>query len=187
MISLPNIPTDNLYKFCFVGGIILLLFSGYLKFTSTNALTDIEESQDLIAWEMKQDSAQGAREKKIASIKSKYLDSNKKDLIKELDSLNSNSLRSMSRLESLYRKNLATLTKIKEGKNLNEYASTIRFIGVILTAVGAFGWYFRNQQVQDKLLAVQLKSAQIDLKLAEIKLEEQKDKEATKSDNLPES
>jgi len=47
MTPLPTLPTDNLYKFCAISGLAIILVSGYASWSITNALFKLKNQQTL--------------------------------------------------------------------------------------------------------------------------------------------
>lgn len=172
MFSLPTIPTDNLYKFAFIGGIVLLIFSSYLNYEAGKELSEIKQERKQIDIEFKIDSLKIVRlitidtlqDRKSYSLKDIPKRQYKNYTVEPLDTA----------MVNLYKRGMTRLhtTDIKwdSFSTLKFYGAVCMFIGLVMTILGGVAWYHYVQQYQDVLLQLQLDKAQQDLALVKLDL-----------------
>lgn len=182
MIALPNIPTDNLYKFCFVAGIILILSAAYLNYLADKLNLSALEQTVLLEYDLHLQKSDNDRLRKVDSLLSDTTTDGRaffksdfyKDDIKPL--MNSN------RLDSITKLNAKMNATIDEAKSVATISNLLLLLGFALTTIGGACWYLLNQKVQDNLLNVQLRSAEIELETLEIRLQDLKNKNVDVAD-----
>lgn len=182
MIPIPNLPTDSLYKFMFVGGLVMIISGYYLNHNLQNEvledLNKIHSSQieyrlftSLDSIRDKTSSRKFDREyNKIShSLKNNNLESAQKSTIK-LDSLLEKDLQVMEKLISSRIKSAQDSVKLVEiGYSLNEVSKLYKYLmilGTIINFVGGICWYKKIQEPQDRMTKIQLEMMEIELEKA---------------------
>ncbi|RKR82649.1 hypothetical protein BDD43_2834 [Mucilaginibacter gracilis] len=168
MFNIPTLPTDSLYKFMFIGGIVLILFS---FFTMNRASDDIKlkrKAADSL-------SATIRTRNKIDSLKSRWFDRNLNSHIfttEELKSQIENERKNLIDFISLsdaYEKKALDLIKDEHKIDLiSFFMGVLIVVGITFTIVGGCQWYIKIQIPQDRLLQIQLQLAETELKNAKI-------------------
>jgi hypothetical protein len=192
MLTLPTLPTDNLYKFIFLAGLVLIIYSSYIGEkhlsntinidTSLDSLDAIQKSNSrTLDYKIKEakeltdriknnvyilDSLTNANKKK-QSIKFKQLRS---EVQTDLKTVNEEVIR-IKDLRSKFDKqavsHLNEARKLITSKVYSEFAIKTQYvffmIGLISFIVGALSWLFIVQRPQDELNKIQLKLAQLEL------------------------
>ncbi len=142
----PNLPTDNLYKFMALSGLILFVFSFFVPFWLMHNIKlktlEIKEELDLL------------------DIEEKYL----KEIHEDIEALPSNKRRKAiklneERFKDYSKKLMQTRRKVETMKYLDSMRRDIRILalvgislGVIFTYCGFFLWYKRLQKYQDQII-----------------------------------
>ncbi|CAZ96801.1 hypothetical protein [Zobellia galactanivorans] len=125
-MKIPNLPTDNLYKFLSIFGLILFVFGTYLYNTKPNEIY------------LKVDDY---------NVKNQILKTNtEKDSIINLHQELINEKIKLNVLEEQINRDIKRLPK-----ELKMY-SVIAIIGLIMIGFGFFKWYFKTQYYNDKIL-----------------------------------
>jgi hypothetical protein len=169
MLSLPTLPTDSLYKFLFVSGIIMIFFGVYLKtfreddgyddFWKLNMLKNkkIDSLFDINGIIKKMDDSAERKYREGIKINSdgtkttpsptnfvnypKIFELNKKSYQLKQDSLYYN-----TKMYLISEKNF----------NIKNEGLVLIFIGTIIAVFGGLFWYKYIQRPQDKLLSIQI-------------------------------
>lgn len=155
----PNLPTDNLYKFIALSGLVLTLFCGAFTIQRTEALGNsvYKNSIEFSEWKIKNDFLS----KQIIGVE------------KELTALEQKENPTKEEVEKLRKKHEQNKTKLLENEILkekvrlaNEYSnsqssqlkkyyfwgSITSFFSLVFSAFGFSSWYFKVQRYQDKIL-----------------------------------
>lgn len=161
----PNLPTDNLYKFVFVGCLFLIGLIVYGRIKKEDLLT---ESYDKYFIEnIKQDLQYKSLQEEYKSINNEidywkaeggnnYL--RKRDSLRSLIRPYSAKLKVFEENDKILSKNLQIICEKKKEFEKEKFWSNcyIAIIGAIATASGFF-WYFKLQILQDKILKQELR------------------------------
>jgi len=181
MFSLPNLPTDSLYKFLFLSGIVLFAISTVM--TSQRYSESIEhlnridsvwkiDTLKLVQYRIERKTLK----EKIDALKTgKKLtkpDSNKlKDLITERISLNKKYAIDSIRFESV-RFSFLNFYKVLDHSKPDIIFQL--FTSLIMIITGLIGWYWFQQKNQDELSDLQVKLSELEYKTALLKYEKLK-------------
>jgi len=174
MINLPNLPTDSLYKFTFMGGIVLLLSSLFLLKDNYSQVTSMLTNADSVikSHRVQSEASFKIQEAKLKVLENAYhagnrilgkdsillsrpipemiLKNRKRDLEESELVANKDSIRKMQQFhdETLIR-------HLIKAEYTNWHLFLIWVIlttGALMTSYGCFMWYYRIQLPQDKLL-----------------------------------
>jgi hypothetical protein len=181
MFSLPTLPTDSLYKFCFVSGIILLLFSVFLKFSANKITFQATEDRKIINEDFRIDSVINSRTTVEDSLKG-YQSLKLSEIKKEdypLYKLRPVDSSSINRLSAMRKKNNENIIRLNDALHFYDYSNSLLALSLVMIAYGGGFWFHNVQKIQDRLLKVQLNTAQIELELAQLNLDK------VKSEHLP--
>lgn len=175
-----QIPTDSLYKFCAITGIITILFSIYLPYsifidTNKQLITmkyeatklnlevnytneDIKEISENVKEMDKELTILENKSIKLTEIEIKRL----KDFAKEFN-IKNNSLKKLIREHEIKVEQLkATQEKLETILNFSDFILKIgnfgRVLGFILSCFGFIMWYKKIQKPQDELILKSLKN-----------------------------
>ncbi len=182
MIPIPNLPTDSLYKFIFVGGVLMILSSFYLLNQKSDTLYDsiknsdaiqlklqTEDSLDTLLAKQYLDEFQIHKKQAEFYVSHNLVDSAERRLSKMRD-LQNGTLRLLKKANAKY---LMSTSEIKILDNIQkQYNNDVRllyvllFLGLVLTTCGYFGWQYRIQIPQDRMTKIQLELMEIQLKKA---------------------
>lgn len=167
-MTLPNLPTDNLYKFIFLAGLTIIFSSIILYVTQSY---QIEGKLDLLEIEAASadmevtflDEDADLLMGKVENIERKHLMINKG----ELDSIqkNNNELRTISRRVKLNRSlnnvKLQILKReIKKLTFMSIWTPIAAFIGALIALWSGFKWYYLVQKPMDQKIQFELKELQ---------------------------
>jgi len=190
MFALPNLPTDSLYKFIFITGLISVFYSSYLSRRNQDYDNKLAVSIDSLTFLMGQ---------QMISTKADLMQS-KNNTERTLDRLDYLKTIDKSRLDSFQGKhfdeeideagkiidkstvisdsvqkilnhysaesNLADMkykiTKSNRNKNQTEVDNYFKY-GIMMIVLGFFFWFYRIQIPQDELQNVQLELAKMEL------------------------
>ena len=136
MITLPSLPTDNLYKFIAISGLVLVVTSAVIIWSHDKALTSIVQEQ------ARRTSLLAAERKQV--IDTQALPEQKKTEIAEIE----------AQLKSGYK-----VFDIALGA-ANFYgflALGLDLVGLLAAAIGFWLWYTRVQVHHDRILAAHAK------------------------------
>ena len=141
-MELPNLPTDNMYKFMAFSGLAILLFTFYFGYTQAieikNKINEIELEKNLLALEIKQYGALMERLKKSGNTTSEQLNESEKVL------------NEMERRGVIINEKERILKYLIRSVNQLNYVILISLIvGSLLFAIGCRLWYKRVQYYQD--------------------------------------
>jgi cell division protein FtsX len=164
-MELPNLPTDNFYKFFTVGGLAMALTAIYFQVSlfqpySDSVVTQLEASRaysrklDAHLADMRANEVQHTING-ISKTDRLKLDAENKRLIEQLRTLAS---------EQNPANDLKHTANIRVAeKRFYEWEMALRCAyggGALLLLTGLGGWYFRHQRFQDELLRVELNQKQ---------------------------
>lgn len=169
-------PTDSLYKFCAISGIVVILFSIYYPHTliidlscKVNDVTqEIEVNMVNSAYlkskiiQMKEilSNAKSQQRGDYVSDPNKlelaYSDSEIKDLLMKIEEMNRDIGIASATLEHNHEETGELLSEIKKIKWLSLTAGVL---GCLLASYGFRRWYYRIQIYQDRMLATSSKRA----------------------------
>jgi hypothetical protein len=154
MLPLPSPPTDNVYKFASIAGLLLLAIG--LVLPSFIEQDRVENTFKLV---------KEAQERRIDYIfklvevvqKDKFIDSEEK-LKKEMTRIDDSLREMMAKDGHLLNAEIDRRNRITE-KRLADLLY-VRTIGALLMAVGFVLWYFRVQRHQDRILKAEVVKAE---------------------------
>lgn len=153
------LPLNNLYKFLFWSGLLLIAFSFYLKQKTTDNLYVELYKQDSITNGLMGDKAvlttyleylerTAERNRSSAGFEKKLLEA-KSDLEKKQVELN-NATSKEKRLNQKY-------------ESTGETVKTLYIIGLIAFSLGGFAWLFKVQIPQENIISMQKKLLELEL------------------------
>lgn len=167
----PSLPTDNLYKFSFVGSLFLIILIVYSNMKKEELLTD---TYNQFAIEnIKQDNVLKENEYLLKSIKYEVdnmeswntYTSRKGDSLKSLLNEYSKKLMEVKGENSILRQNIKSVEKkLVNFYQAKKFWNTLIFILSITMVLSGIGWYFKVQYYQDTILKNEslLKQNQVD-------------------------
>jgi hypothetical protein len=151
---MPSLPTDNLYKFISISGILLLIFCGHLHWnTRQNLLQNIENLEAEVDVLSFQHNTLSDDLKKIeGSIYKQKTNSPIEDpKIKEQSKIQNEILVKAILLKG----KLKSIRRVaKDSENLFFFSTFIGIIGVFLSILGFCNWYYKIQVHLDKKIIV---------------------------------
>jgi len=162
-MQLPNLPTDNLYKFIAISGLLLIFLSTVLPLWLIHnmelELIETEEERDFISYELEILN----NEIKLLEKQEEFLQALSSNTKRDLTKLNNKETKDIGKAEQKtidIRKELMK-SKIKSEK-LSYLVSEItklklvifigNFIGIMFTSYGFSLWYRRLQKYQDEII-----------------------------------
>lgn len=143
---MPNLPTDNLYKFMALSGLFLFCFSLYFITTKVDALEE-RVYKDGIAyseWKVKAEALEKeidhlTTEKSLAAQKS----------IEVNESLKSKLLEHNINLAKVKHATLYSKNNLEQIKHYQQIGFWLKVVSLLLSIFGFALWYFRVQKYQD--------------------------------------
>ena len=164
-MTIPSLPTDNLYKFLALAGLLLLVFALVYPLDRLTELqlkqTKIDTEWQTLALEVSRLAEDSAGVRGEVDRLQKNPNANIQDTKGALDSIATIS----DRLHTLQIKQISLNGKGQEIKIVSGDIFFMRkllvfgfLLGGILALIGFLGWYFRVQKPQDMLLRKSLKS-----------------------------
>ena len=126
-MNLPNLPTDNLYKFMALSGLFLIIFSFTLVLLQANRSQDIHRELKRLSTIMELKNFQNERDKKLGENIVENLGQSRK-LLEELKFI------------------------LEQKPKYMAFFVIFMLIGVILSITGFQLWYSRVQRYQDILI-----------------------------------
>jgi hypothetical protein len=172
MFSLPSIPTDSFYKFCFVSGIILMLFSGFLLYSSNKMKFQSKMDAEQIKLDFERDSSLASNKAVSDSVVNarRVKSTDSKVANKQVQVTHTPNLEYLVKLDSIYTQiNRSNALANDSGVQLT-FSFALLVIGTIMMVYGGHTWHRKVQLIQDELLNVQLQTSQIELQLAQLNL-----------------
>lgn len=162
-MTLPSLPTDNLYKFLALAGLFLAVF-GYVY--PTNRLTELQIKQASIETEwsvlnvemdrLKADTADVERSLRRLEAEA---ETEPTEARRNAAKISADGKKLRERLHELEIKKIGLEGKDRETKIVQAEISSARtllnvcvVVGVLLTGLGFVSWYFRVQRLQDQQL-----------------------------------
>lgn len=146
-MNLPNLPTDNLYKFMAIAGLALIGYCGFFAYQQV--------------WELELQILRTETEEKIIAEEWKILNKNLDRLIERGKTTESEWRDVIERALVVITKDIQTKGKKKENDLLNKQLTkhyAILWIGIIggilLCSFGFFFWYNRIQKPNDLLMNI---------------------------------
>jgi hypothetical protein len=198
-MNLPQIPTDNFYKFLNLGGLTLfvsclmasILFTiktqekwdNYLIEIEKNSANDFENIAQKISWERKTDILKGMIQKKY-KLKFYPFSPTETDTLKNfkefyLDFLAyDNANMKIEEFDHKIKSSKANLKQIETETTKNSTTwvkydatlATLSLLGLVLFVVGGFLWYYQSQRFIDKQLVLESTHGKVfDIKLESAK------------------
>jgi hypothetical protein len=179
MLSLPTLPTDSLYKFLFIGGIILCAFCGYYSYERDNRVSIQDKKLDSLR--ILSDASIGVNMLKLDSAKivnnikgregkptqrqwAKYLIAQQRILTE---------LRRDSVMWEQEKLNSKYIKKTYEAQEqIYQFAT---FLASMMVACGIMFWFWYHQKHQDSIAEIQVKLMQLQLETAQIELKKLKE------------
>jgi hypothetical protein len=166
LATLPNPPTDNIYKFCALAGTVILILSFYFPlesyYNACEKFDTVESKQEVIIIELdylkkKVDSTKKIIDNSIAEQNEvRIVDKNKLTIryseseIKQMISEQQESARNISI------KNAELKSLIKEANRLASISGTMKFLSLLtivlgstLAVYGYLSWYYKIQKYED--------------------------------------
>lgn len=172
-MNIPNLPTDNLYKFLSLAGIVVVIMAVYFTVTKVSEVSDkimdVQEGQDIVSENIKSlerlvellekivDNSiaelKGERKKDDKKLELVYSESEIKNLMSEIrDSLAKIGVEKV-RVEA----NTKRLTELHErSKKISHWGVFFIAIGMIMANFGFYLWYTRVQKPLDCILKREL-------------------------------
>jgi hypothetical protein len=148
-MTLPTLPTDNLYKFLAIGGLTFILASGWLTSDAQFRRIDLVskemqshlERRDKVIWNLVDHAIQehGTQEARLKSLEMS-------------DPFLQKQLRQM---DEQYNKGINLIHD--EVDTLIVMLSWVELVGLVLTPLGFGLWWFKVQRLQDQLLQTECK------------------------------
>ena len=143
-MKLPTLPTDNLYKFLALTGLVVALASVIFPYSK-----EYDSAIDMM---------EILQERKLLVIETKYLKV-EVEAIRKTETHGDASIQLLEKLKEIELRD-ALLTAKREQQDyiqlhielLNKYSKRSFVIGIILSALGFLLWYFKVQRYQDKRL-----------------------------------
>ena len=160
MFTTPTIPTDSLYKFLLVGGIVLMLASPYFYFKNqanfSNKLDKTDSTMTYIYYN------QSRLTKELNSFNRKYtsIKLNNNYTQKNIDSLKEQLEELVNFQDSLHNK--FEMVKVNRDYEQSIYGiidsclMLMLTIGIIMCGYGFYNWLVKVQNLQDKLLELEV-------------------------------
>jgi len=151
-MNMPNLPTDNLYKFLALAGLAIAVLSFW---HAEGKLSEIKYKiasleGDVGLMKVYEDALQKNRDSIRASIKRKSVsDEEMKELYKQHHEY-------LLKNAEFQAKTKFVLVLIEEGKRVSTLSIWIETIGVLISYIGFQLWYIRVQKPNDMLLRKQL-------------------------------
>lgn len=147
MLQVPTLPTDSLYKFLFVFGIVLIISSQFIgDHLLENYNQSLKKDTELIAEHVNK--IDGLQQE----IADKGLSTQKKDSLQLLYKIEvASASRFMKRFED---------QNSMDRYLVNSNVSSLNFalyLGYTLALLGSILWYVKIQYIQDRILKLQLK------------------------------
>ena len=157
-MNVPSLPTDNLYKFLAIFGIVICIFSIYIYQNKYNLYTEefFEVRKEFAKYGPMLDRVTLLLERIETDPSDKSLPENKKLFAATLDAIDKLNQEIKTGHE------IAEYSKEKEERAWEEirilwkYSKIFFFIGVLMSIVGFYLWYVKVQKPLDKLLKKQL-------------------------------
>lgn len=173
-MNMPNVPTDNLYKFLSISGLIILFFAivlpQYAIFQLEMRLIDAKTNQEKfeIEREMVKTSidrvmleqqvndtvlmlseVSGESSSKLEATKIKELLAEHERLAVEINKLNQLAMSQIDQ-SAINEKNKLMLSRIKSLSSLSVF---MMLIGVLVTILGFSMWYYKTQRFLDSAIS----------------------------------
>lgn len=154
---IPNLPTDSLYKFGFVGGIFLIFFSYYTLLVKMENYTELSNKLDI-----EQATLQIGFNSLIESQKTlNFMMENDKQG-QQLEYVISRSDELERAYEGLKSKEQEIKKRNESFKVITDQITSLRYltyvlvlIGFIFTFISGYKWYYKIQKYQDLLLKIE--------------------------------
>lgn len=156
-MNFPTLPTDNLYKFCTIFGLVISAFCGYFYISNT------QHTLDMLRIAQVNQARSGAEQSNI-QINLKVLEGNPDKLDATQLAAERNRLRA-----KLQDSRVAVAQQGAELQTTTEYVTRYELIEPFLLGFGGLGgviflgglvaWFARHQSFQDKLLRAELEKA----------------------------
>lgn len=125
-MNINNLPTDNLYKFIALSGLVLIFYSSFYI-------------RPLI-WEVEIEVARLATEIEVI------------EMAEDVEAPEAKKLVTLEKLKNMKVKNAVTKQKHEKYKSLHNENKLLVFIGLLLTCLGFYLWYYRVQRPIDQKL-----------------------------------
>lgn len=154
-MTFPSLPTDSLYKFLAIGGILLIAVANYVSFQTTASMQDVryKENQAHLARQLErinnavdgvrkdhEEKAERTRELKVA-----------------LDSITQYGQMEMKDVQARI-KEMET-----ESKALISKMGWLNLLGFGIAGLGFVAWWFRIQRHQDETIRIERDKAKLEL------------------------
>lgn len=160
-MNIPNIPTDNLYKFIALSGIIIVLLSIYIPKVKiaevTDKIIDAKESKLILVVKVNNLESQVDRFKDKFGPSIKENKENNKELkvenlYGELDELND--VLFLLKIERIKQKAITERIEVLENRSVEIFRWSIitLFNGLVMAFFGFWLWYSKVQKLHDLIL-----------------------------------
>lgn len=161
-MSVDSLPTDNLYKFVTLLGILLFAFCTWALDDSMRRI-DANDARDALMMEEYQSRSDALLDRAQSFVDILQLDpnrSNAPELHKKLDEIMSD----ITKLRERYVPVAADMASRKAdlqsfGRNY-QYWVYGRYVGMVMTSLGFVLWYLLHQRFQDQLLRTEASASQ---------------------------
>lgn len=153
MIPLPTVPTDNLYKFGFVSGLLLILASLILP-------SFIEQQRLEMSYQLRKESAERNRSLILALATISSNDPEMKDRARRIEILKGMGANVENVAEQeveLLKNEIKSRTAIVDKQLV--YLQWAMPVGIAMMAGCSYYWYVRSQRLQDQILKSQAEEA----------------------------
>ena len=153
-------PTDNLYKFMAISGLICFVFFFFdfnKRLDELNSSVEVLEMQQ-VEFQARRDAISNSVEyfsKKISNLKGEEL--SQEDAVSTLKAIDAFQDDMQSKYESLVIVNAKlnkaidqAAKKLEDIKALSKFYDFLKFVSLLVAAFGVVLWYFKTQKHQDK-------------------------------------
>lgn len=158
-----NLPTDNLYKFLFIGGLLLICYSSYLSVKISDQVIDLKKTafnyiEQKINFSSKKTEEISLKIDNLLQNGENYYKYNGnvelKNLQKEIFDINNLQRDVLEKNNNNFYENYFNIKTNTIEKSIKEVEICGK-TGIILLIIGMISWYFITQICNDKILILQ--------------------------------